>query len=413
MFSIAIPDQYRESFFARYFPVFHILFVVGFFFLSTRWHRNFYYLLIVVPFLIVARWDSLRALFKSRVLLLALLYCLYMLLSLGWAADLGSGQMLDFVRKALLVSAFLMSTVYLFAGDWNKFPLLTRYVSWTAGLTAVASIVWFGNTHAEFRIIGIGTLNSSITAGSGYAAAALMGYGGFLLAGTLSARKTLLTLLPIFAAITLVVLTKSRGPLLALAAVMTLSTILARPRRLPVVLGCFGLSFALALTFHLFEFADLMDRGSSYRLTIWRQSIARIREHPWFGYGLGGGRPEIVYELGSLAHSHNLFLSNTVDGGACALLLLVSLLIMAIYWAIRFFRDEGNVTLLSLVAFSVAANLTDGKTLIVSPNYQWLYFWLPVALAAAYELRCKRASNTDFLKDKKLQTGIPERVDSC
>jgi len=72
-----------------------------------------------------------------------------------------------------------------------------------------------------------------------------------------------------------------------------------------------------------------------------------------------------------------------------AILLLSGLLACAAMWGLRYFRRSGDVTLFALIVFAVLSNMTDGRTLIMSPGHQWLYFWFPVAILAAYELRCK------------------------
>jgi hypothetical protein len=59
---------------------------------------------------------------------------------------------------------------------------------------------------------------------------------------------------------------------------------------------------------------------------------------------------------------------------------------MSAYWAFVYFKKSGNVTLVSLVLFAVLSNMTDGYTLIMSPGYQWISFWMPIAIISAFEL---------------------------
>jgi O-antigen ligase len=139
----------------------------------------------------------------------------------------------------------------------------------------------------------------------------------------------------------------------------------------------------------LFKFSSLMERGFSYRFDIWSQSLEIFMEKPLLGYGLGGDRPEIVLDIFSVQHSHNIFLSNMLDAGLLGLFLLLSLFGLLFYWSLEYFKKTKNATFFCMVLFSFLANLVDGKSLLVSPDYQWIGFWLPVGLCAFCELSLK------------------------
>jgi O-antigen ligase len=142
--------------------------------------------------------------------------------------------------------------------------------------------------------------------------------------------------------------------------------------------------------FNFFDPFSLLSRGDSYRFAIWEQAWSFFLEKPVLGYGLGGGRPDILIKPGMyIAHAHNIFLANLLDGGVVALGLLLAVLLMSAYWAFVYFKKSGNVTLVSLVLFAVFSNMTDGHTLIMSPGYQWIYFWMPVAIISAFEFHLK------------------------
>ncbi len=328
---------------------------------------------------------------------MSLVYCLYMVISNGWSVEPDFEQFLEILRKASLVLFFLLITACVFFNRWNRLDVLFKYLCLTSGVMAVASIVWFGFIHydfltsLEYRLVGFGTLGGAIAAANCYAVTILIGFCYFLAKEEMAIGEKVKYSLAVFAGMMFVILTQSRGPLLALAGALTLSAVLIRTKLILWVIGCISLGFAVVTASGFFEFSALLSRADSYRLAIWQQSWEIFLKQPWFGYGLGGDRPDIiVLESIPIAHPHNLFLSNMVDGGVFALLLIVSLLSLSAYWATRFFLDSKNITLLALTVFSVLANLTDGKLLIVSPNYQWLFFWLPIGITAAYELRNSR-----------------------
>ena len=238
------------------------------------------------------------------------------------------------------------------------------------------------------RITGIGTLDNPIMAGNSYAAVALIAFFYFLVKKEVELRDKLKYSLVMIASVMFVVLSQSRGPLLALAVTLICCAVAFAPRYLPWVLVGFALPLTAVFATGLVNFPSLLSRADSYRMSIWRQSWELFLQQPLFGYGFGGARPEIVItETVYASHSHNLFLSTMLDGGAVALVLIVVLLAISIFWSIRYLRETGDVTLLALMVFAILGNFTDGKTPIASPNHQWLYFWLPIGLVGAYELR--------------------------
>jgi O-antigen ligase len=219
---------------------------------------------------------------------------------------------------------------------------------------------------------------------------------------TKNKRMQRLESLIIFMAIlTFVVLTQSRGPLMALFATIFFCSALVKDFKLLLSLAILVGVLFIAKTFNFFDPFSLVSRGDSYRFAIWEQVWTNFLEKPFLGYGLGGLRPEILIEPGiHIAHAHNVFLANLLDGGGVALALLLALLLRSAYWAFVHFKKSGNVTLVSLILFAVLANMTDGYTLIMSPGYQWIYFWMPIAIISSFELHLKeeKAGTTLFAK---------------
>jgi hypothetical protein len=89
-------------------------------------------------------------------------------------------------------------------------------------------------------------------------------------------------------------------------------------------------------------------------------------------------------------HPHNVFLSNALDGGLLSVSLLISIVLLSGYWTFRYFKKQQEITPFALVLFAVFSNFTDGRTLVMSPGFQWLCFWLPISIAAALELKQKK-----------------------
>ncbi|NJN67450.1 MAG: O-antigen ligase family protein [Chloroflexaceae bacterium] len=140
----------------------------------------------------------------------------------------------------------------------------------------------------------------------------------------------------------LLVLTQSRGALLALVAVLILMAVL-RWRYGLVLLPLVAVILLIGWLFvgpgRLLEaLATEQSLGSfAGRLEIWSRSVAIIRDFPFTGVGMGGFGPMcdilaplFLHEPGTIPHAHNLFLQVAVDLGIPGLLLwLAALLLIA------------------------------------------------------------------------------------
>jgi O-antigen ligase len=380
-----------------------LFFVCGFFFLPIRVHRDLYYVLLILPFLFILKDLDFKRMFQSNVFKLSLLYVVFMIFTVFWAEGFSLELLLKYSRRGFTLFTFLIITAYLLIRDKDYLDVLFKWSCRFAGFFAFSSMIWFYFSYGISgygRLISIGPLDNPILAGNVYAGMALVSYYHFSL--TTNKRMQRLESLIIFIAIlTFVVLTQSRGPLMALFATMFFCSALVKDFKLLLSLAILVGVLFIAKTFNFFDPFSLVSRGDSYRFAIWEQVWTNFLEKPFLGYGLGGLRPEILIEPGiHIAHAHNVFLANLLDGGGVALALLLALLLRSAYWAFVHFKKSGNVTLVSLILFAVLANMTDGYTLIMSPGYQWIYFWMPIAIISAFELHLKeeKAGTTLFAK---------------
>lgn len=94
-----------------------------------------------------------------------------------------------------------------------------------------------------------------------------------------------------------------------------------------VLLGLFGQSV-------LSRFAtsfSLADTSSIERLTLWREAVTTISEHPFIGVGIGNylssARP--LYQAGTPFYAHNLYLDIAVEIGLIGLLAFIALITSA------------------------------------------------------------------------------------
>lgn len=370
-----------------------IVFVCGFFFLPTRWHRNLYYVFLILPFLFLLKDIDFKQFLRSHVFKLSLIYIIFILLTVFWSEGLNFDRVFTYWRRGFTLISFLIIMAYLLLKDRDYLDVLFKWSCRMAGILAFFSIIWFYFSHGISgygRLTSIGPLDNPILAGNVYAGMALVSHYHFSLRKNRRMHERVMSLFTFLAILCFVLLTQSRGPLIALFATMLFSSVLVKDYKFLLSIGFLFGSLFMARIFNFFDPFSLISRGDSYRFAIWEQAWSFFLQKPLLGYGLGGGRPDILINSDMpIAHAHNIFLANLLDGGVVALGLLLAVLLTSAYWAFVHFKRSGNVTLVSLILFAVLSNMTDGYTLIMSPGYQWIYFWMPVAIISAFEFHLK------------------------
>lgn len=122
-------------------------------------------------------------------------------------------------------------------------------------------------------------------------------------------------------------------------------------------------------------------RGGSFRLEIWQASLDRISQASWL-FGLGVLSSDDFFIGGmTFAHSHNMYLSVTYQGGLIALTLFLSLIAGAVIVFLRSYAERDAKVGLGILTVAVAAYCLDGHELVDKVGDTWMLFWLPIGLA--------------------------------
>jgi O-antigen ligase len=211
--------------------------------------------------------------------------------------------------------------------------------------------------------------------------AAMIGTCVLLAAGRLLAgRRRRLEAVVALAGIAFIVLTGSRGPLLAIGLSLGLLMLLLQPRLLVSAMVACGFGAAMV------EFADpdllesawsrMMERGWSNRLDIWRLAVQEIESRPWLGYG-----PSTNLDRATDNFPHDLFLSTLFYSGIVGLALLLVVLALATLASLRQPDGLRRATGLALLLHLVVSGLTDLSQITKGPGPLWFIIWVPIILA--------------------------------
>ena len=330
-------------------------FLLGMMFLpsSKLYHQG----LIVLFWLpgLAAWWPGVRAgLSWDRWLLAGLFACIaWAALSVIWGGD--SKRYKEMLYVVLCVQSFVVLAGLYRDNIWRLLACLAMFGSLGAMWAIVDFYLLQGRPLGD-RLVGTGLLNHPILAGH------LMGALAVLLLGLRSQLPAVLArwgwLLAFTAYVSFMVLTRSKGPLLALIAASLVLPICALSLRRVLFAGMTLLGATLAALL----FPEFFLRGGfSYRPDLLISAWELFLHQPWLGLGLGSS-----YELGVIAtkstyeHAHNLFFHLLLQLGVPGLVLwlLVQLTVLCRAWSNR--MSAAGLVLCSLFVFSVVALMTDG-----------------------------------------------------
>lgn len=363
----------------------YCLIFAGFFFMDTGLHRGVFY--ISLPFSLHLIWRE-RALLRQGaarhkwIFIPVACYLFYMCLSLFWSEVTEEGREFD-KAKILFFLPISMAAIYLLL---QKFPAAYGYL-----VSCLAAGAFFAGIYAVGAYLGEGRFDNRLEA-LGRAENSVMGAYLYVLALlALFCSKDMAKLpwtyrIPAALVLALVILlTQSRGPMLAMGAGIGAVLIARRHYRLlgagavaAILLG------ALVFATPLHTKIPALNRADTGRLAVWEQSIDNIEDSPVFGHGIGA---KFFYKYKSrhdrietASHPHSLYLGTLVQGGAIGLALLITILISGLLTAGRLARRTGESWPLAAISACCFLGLYDFGGAYMNMNAVWLSLWFQIAL---------------------------------
>lgn len=333
----------------------------------------------------------LVALSRSVILWASLAYVAMLLLSTILQPDAAGGVLRDPLKRAGDIVLFLSIVAYLVA-TYPRF--LQRFMTGFAALLAVhAAINVAAFLHdpamAEYRLRGsFGTpLYVNATHLAPLYAIWSVAAVSLLANGALHRLEAAIVALSATILLPCVLLTQARGGMLAVAIGLLVIALLAKPRWRWTILGVIAVAFLLAVSIEPLRLA-LFGRGDSFRVALATQYLQIAMDRPWTGFGLV--RPitltmnNVVYE-----QPHNTLIWAQLRGGIPAALAAVVLLGGALLWSLRYWTRHRIAAPLIAVLLLAITSLTEIGFLVITYNWLWVVFWLPVGIAAGTELAMK------------------------
>ncbi len=378
-----------------------LCFLTGFFW-QVKYSRlhTLYFILVVLPSLILIPVFIKEQLHKNKLFILILLFCLYSVVSVFWGADFQFSFFVTYLKRALtLVILFYAIYHIILHYPYSEKLIFSLLMLSGLGLAAYS----FVEIQKDFsgRLQLWGGLNDVISSATVYGVLFLLVVRAYLLEKNHYLLVLYLFLVLLF--LTEIILTQSRGPALALLLSTPLIFVVVKPisyRRIyyPLIIVVLCLVGFLIVS-DIINSILSREFSLSYRDIIWKDSINLSLEKPWFGYGLGSTfefflpRLERTNWVSSTAsHSHNFILSTWLYSGIPGVLLIVAI----IYQGLRFcfINKKEKFSILGVIMiFGVLCLLTNGSYPISRPNERWFVFWIPLAFIVANSILISKKEN--------------------
>lgn len=380
------------------------IFIGGFFlFPTSKSHNNFYYLLVLFPFIFLVRNSDIRQLYESRIFRLTVVLTLYLAISGLWSDNFSWSKWLDESKGVVYVLSFIaiIALVLNVENQRRTFVAFIVVAGCIGSLWAMIEAVEFIWRYRDrpwisgFRMSLEGPTDMPVSSATILGVVTILAY--FLLyrsSKRLSSRRVWLVSSALLAVS--MVLTISRAPVMAMVLCVSFGVFQYRDRRLGVVILS-GVAVCISLYVGVgIDFGSLIERGMSYRPAVWDQTMLRVAEKPWFGSGslvseemaldaaLVGRKRDMLIE-----HPHSPYLATLLYGGAVGTGLFAWLLWVGLREAWRQ-RDRDNGAWLLVFVFALLCMVTDGNRLIGSPHAIWFYFWLPIGVLVSWEIEAAR-----------------------
>lgn len=229
-----------------------------------------------------------------------------------------------------------------------------------------------------------------------------------LFAAAKSAREKFAALLSSALGLVCLILTWSRGAWIGLivSGVFTLLFIGHKwlvGATLALPLGVTGVMYlSTNVISRLTSITNFSDSSTSYRIGIWKSTLAMLKDTFFYGIGVGSGAFDAVFPYYALSgitraeHAHSLYLQITAETGVFTLIIFLTVALLTVQKSLSFVKtstvEKNRHYALGLIC-GIVAFLLMGLTDHVFYNYRiYLLFWLIVGLSSAHIMTAKESS---------------------
>lgn len=347
-------------------------------------YSDFYYALLLIPFLIALDRQDWRSLARSWVLRFCVAYLAAFWLAALVTPELPASDLVHVGRRVLSNLAFAVLTAWLIANSCSHIERLCRWMVLATLMTALISLVIFYGAHRFGQRLAGWFWSNPNTAGAVFGLATVAAATAGLASGRSGWRIAYLAAAVILLACT--ALTGCRAALVAAAATGVVCALTARAWRLLAgVLGTAAL-LGVSIAAGWIGVDDWLARADSGRLELWAHFWSVGWQHPLFGEGM---RQHLAFTISNgltTDDPHNTLLYIFLRTGLVGAFAWVALMASAVLAAIRHWRHTGGPLPLALMLYLLAHGFFETAPPMDNPDWFWVYLWIPIGIAAGVGL---------------------------
>lgn len=363
-----------------------VLFLLAYYGLaSAHWHKLLFYPLLP---LLLWQWKMQPLHWRQPAVFALLGYFAFLIVNLLWSPIFSGEELGELLRKMLLTLGFVGAVAIAVASYQEAvFARVLKLSVMLAALSAALSMALINlDVLPMQRLIGFGRALNANQSGTLYGVALVAAYYVFLRAPS---KERLITGLCWMVLLVALLLTQSRGALLAAVAAQAVLTLLhpAMTWRKAGIAAAFAV-LALWVVSTQVDWHAMLERMDGYRLFIWQDALAQQWSQAPL-WGLGYRMPyQVTLPYGeTIYQTHSIYVAALYQGGVLGLGALLWMLgaMLRQAWQLR---AQVDVPLwLALLVNAVLLGAVDYDILIVNAGLEWLLFWLPIGTVVALGAR--------------------------
>lgn len=358
-----------------------LIFVSGFYLSpSSKALNNTFYLLILAPFLIAIIQDRalLFNLFKNHCLLLLLISLMLLSSLINGISATDFGYQLS---RILYILGFIGAISLAVLKDKELPNKIISAIIVISPIAACYSIYWWLSSGHSFpaRMSGWGVMDNPIPLASTYAFAAIAAITTFLKG---SKPKDYLLFLSFAPSILILLLTQSRGPLLAFSVATIIAIIFIYRNKRSALIFSLGLTVITIVSLTSLQQSRIFSSDSNHRLDIWNTALKKVRQSPMLGLGLQESKKISLYSDKHkrnllFNHPHSVYVTTILHGGLVSLFVLLAMFANGLT---RNWQNKNFWVWRLLLLFGLIYTIFEGGRIFTSTREIWLIIWLPFAM---------------------------------